>query len=255
MDSTYIEKKGSIQNQAELYYKKSVDLQTRDGICLINKTSLVEGSTVLDLGCGTGNLTAVLAEKVGPTGRVLGIDPDRERINFATKNDTSANASFIQADGETFPEDKYDLVFSNYVLHWIEDKEAVFKRVHANLRPGGQFTYTLCQALPPLCAELLKTMKSNIERAIVQMHYFTTVSELQELATTTGYTVAYQEMGVSRLPFLDYDSALDFLYASTNGQINPATADKTGLEQLKQKYTNKSVEFAEEYATFILVKD
>ena len=244
-----------MQNQAELYYKKSVDLQMKVGISLINKTSLVKGSTVLDLGCGTGNLTAVLAEKVGPTGRVLGIDPDRERISVAKDNITSANITFEEAAGDNFPEDQYDLVFSNYVLHWIEDKEAVFKRVHANLRPGGEFAITLAITLPPLCAELFEIMEPDKKKAILQFHHFASVSELLKLAIATGFTVANQEMGVGRLLFSDYDSALEFMYASTNGQVDPANADKVQLEQLKQKYINRSVEFAEEIASFILLKD
>ena len=244
-----------MQNQAELYYKKSVDLQMRDGISLIKKTSLVEGSMVLDLGCGTGNLTAVLAEKVGPTGRVTGIDPNRERIYVAKENITSSNVSFVEADGETFPEDQYDLVLSNYVLHWIEKKEAVFKRVHDNLRPGGQFVFTLCQALPPLYAELLHTLDKDKVEAFTQKLFFVTMNDLEKLATVCGFTVAYQEEGVSRLPFQSIDNALEFLYASATGHVDPSSANKTRLNRLKQKYINNTVEFAVEYASFILVKN
>ena len=242
-------------NQAETYYKSSVDLQMRDGVKLMNSLMLVEGSMVLDLGCGTGNLTAVLAEKVGPTGHVLGVDPDRQRIELARAKITKHNVTFVEADGETYPEGQYDLVFSNYVLNWIEDKEAVFKRVYNNLRPGGQFAFTLCQALPPLYAEIVGTMEQ--ERA--QIHFgklfFLTPNQLEELATKTGYKVTYREFGVSRLPFTNIDGAMDFVYGSSYGDFDPILADKTRLDQLKEKYTNETAEFAEEYASLILVKE
>ena len=52
---------------------------------------LEKGATVLDLGCGTGYLTKVLSERVGPEGKVVAVDPDGERLKIARENHSASN--------------------------------------------------------------------------------------------------------------------------------------------------------------------
>ena len=63
------------------------------------------GSAVLDLGCGTGNITSLLAERVAPESRVVGVDPDEERIDIAREGNKHTNVTFVAGDDQTFPED------------------------------------------------------------------------------------------------------------------------------------------------------
>ena len=63
------------------------------------------GSSVLDLGCGTGYLTKVLSERIGPEGKVVAVDPDGERLKIARENYSSSNIEYIQADDKTFHQD------------------------------------------------------------------------------------------------------------------------------------------------------
>ena len=65
--------------QAESYSKISGP-QYAQGIDFLAKVSIEAGQSVLDVGCGTGELAAVIAGKVGQHGKVFGIDPDGERI-------------------------------------------------------------------------------------------------------------------------------------------------------------------------------
>ena len=53
---------------------------------MIKKLQLSEGMSVLDLGCGTRNLTKILSERVGPEGRIIAVDPDKERLEIAKSN-------------------------------------------------------------------------------------------------------------------------------------------------------------------------
>ena len=101
------------QKQALVYDRVVRDhvKQDRPYSHLIDLITIAEGSIVLDIGCGTGYLSSFLAERVGPSGHVIAVDPDRERIRVAKANVKVANITFLVADGETFPEQEYDAVF------------------------------------------------------------------------------------------------------------------------------------------------
>ena len=110
--------------------------------------SPVRGSTVLDLGCGTGCLAAQLSEYVGSKGKVVAVDSDRERLKIAREKYASNNVEYVNGNDATFPEGPYDLVFANQVIHWVADKDALFERVHQSLKPGGRFAFTTDNGVP-----------------------------------------------------------------------------------------------------------
>ena len=80
------------------------------------------GDVILDLGCGTGGLSSTLVKLVGSEGKVVGVDPDKERILLAQKSHTEiANLSFQEGSDSNFPGigfETYDMIFCNLVLHW-----------------------------------------------------------------------------------------------------------------------------------------
>lgn len=97
------------------------------------------GDRVLDLGCGTGHLTARLAEG---DGSVVGVDSSSGMISRA--RDSYPELEFIHADARSLTDDidgSFDAIFSNATLHWIpeQDMDQVLSSVTDLLRPGGQF--------------------------------------------------------------------------------------------------------------------
>ena len=90
----------------------------------------------------TGYPASVLAEKVGPEGHVMAVDPDSERMKVARESYSGNNLRFLVASDKDFPEGEYNIVFSSDVIHWIKNKDTAFKRVYKNLKPGGQFGFT-----------------------------------------------------------------------------------------------------------------
>ncbi len=118
-------------------YDAISDMQLGWGIKVLDRIELSGGETVLDAGCGTGKVTALIAERV-PRGRVIGVDASRSMIDEARKrlpNDVElVVADLLDLD---LP-DPVDVVFSNATLHWIHDHDRLFERLYAALRPDGR---------------------------------------------------------------------------------------------------------------------
>jgi trans-aconitate methyltransferase len=93
------------------------------------------GECILDLGCGTGQLT----EKISLTGaEVMGVDGASEMVDRARQN--YPHLKFDVADARNFQVEKlFDAVFSNAVLHWICEPDAVIACIYKALKPGGRF--------------------------------------------------------------------------------------------------------------------
>ena len=104
--------------------------------------TIAPGETVLDLGSGAGLDAFLAAARVGPTGRVIGVDMTPEMVAQAQANAAKgdyANVEFRLGDIETLPvEDaSVDLVISNCVLNLVPDKPKAFREIVRVLKPGG----------------------------------------------------------------------------------------------------------------------
>jgi trans-aconitate 2-methyltransferase len=107
----------------------------RAGASLVDMLSPQAGERILDLGCGTGHLTAKIAESGAS---VIGLDSSVSMIAQARQNFPALK--FVLSDAKSFRFDEpFDAVFSNSALHWIQDAEAVVRCVAAALRPQGRF--------------------------------------------------------------------------------------------------------------------
>ena len=97
------------------------------------------GLRVLDVGCGSGAITRSIAEKTGPTGRVLGIDPNVNLIEQARKNAVDfPGLTFQQADVYSFDTtEQFDLVTCARTLQWLAQPEAALLNMKRFVKPGG----------------------------------------------------------------------------------------------------------------------
>lgn len=97
-----------------------------------------EPRTVVDLGCGTGSLTAELARR-WPHARVVGVDSSAEMLAEAAAHADPGRVEFVQGDVSTWePGGAIDVVVSNAVLHWIPGHDRLLTRWAAALSPGGE---------------------------------------------------------------------------------------------------------------------
>ncbi|MFC5412113.1 class I SAM-dependent methyltransferase [Larkinella bovis] len=97
------------------------------------------GISVLDVGCGSGAITRGIAERVGPQGRVLGIDPGEKLIAEARQHAVDfPQLAFQQADIYQFEtEERFDIVTCARVLQWLNRPEDALARMKNLVKPGG----------------------------------------------------------------------------------------------------------------------
>ena len=112
-----------------------------------NPTALAElkaGETVLDLGSGGGIDVLLSAKRVGPGGRVFGLDMTDEMLALARENQAKSgieNVQFLKGEIENIPlpDNTVDVIISNCVINLSADKDKVLKEAFRVLKPGGRF--------------------------------------------------------------------------------------------------------------------
>ena len=141
--------------------------------------SLKKGEIVLDLGSGAGLDSFLAANKVGKTGRVIGVDMTPEMIERARENareSNYANVEFRLGEIENLPvADNYvDVVISNCVINLVPDKRRVFAEVFRVLKPGGRLMISdivLLSELPDFIKDSVEAYIGCLSGAIMKGEY------------------------------------------------------------------------------------
>ena len=121
------------------------------------------GKSVLDVACGTGVLACAAADRVGPSGAVVGLDPSEEMLAVARRKDDTIEWLMGHAEAIPFPDESFEAVVSQFGLMFFENKAASLREMMRVLRPGGHLAVAVCDCLehsPGYCrfAELLRSL-------------------------------------------------------------------------------------------------
>ena len=186
--------------------------------------SLKPGEVVVDLGCGGGLDVFLAAQKVGPTGKAIGIDMTADMIALARKNAARGGAGGRAPDNVEFhhatidalplPDSSVDVIISNCVINLAPDKRAVFREMFRVLKPGGRVAVSDIAIRKPLPAEL--------ERDV--MAYVGCIAGAIPIAE---YRAGLSEAGFEAVDVIDSGADLN-AYAKVEGQsgcCSPAMAE------------------------------
>lgn len=173
----------------------------------------------------------------------MAVDPDKERISIARKENARENIEYQIGDDKSFPEDQYDLVFANAVLHWVKDKEELFKRVYANLCSGGVFAFTTNNgkpSFPPVITQLFQLVHPQLlDMIYFKKAHFEDSNAYQKLASSAGFSVLFTEIEEFPHKFDGVDSVLDYHFALLHGELNPASVDVEALQNFKKAHEDE----------------
>jgi trans-aconitate 2-methyltransferase len=116
-------------------YLKFSDHRLRPALELLDRVPLESPAVVYDLGCGTGQVTRLIAER-WPSASVHGLDSSREMLDKAAAG--SGPIRWIEADLRTWrPDEPSDLLYSNATLQWLDGHRELFPRLVSCLKAGG----------------------------------------------------------------------------------------------------------------------
>ncbi|GGW25020.1 MULTISPECIES: class I SAM-dependent methyltransferase [Streptomyces] len=166
--STYKSEVAAAFNSAAATYDRlGVEFFTPMGRRLVERAAPAVGDRVLDVGCGRGACVFPAAERVGPEGRVVGIDVAEAMIEEATKEAALRDAAMVELrvmDGEhpDFAPHSFDVVLGSYSVIFLPDAPTALARYAPLLSPGGRLAFTspvfsddTFPFLPPVFTELI----------------------------------------------------------------------------------------------------
>ena len=200
----------------------------------------------MDIGCGTGYHSKVIADLVGDEGSVVGIDPDTERLRLAKEKYSASNIEYLERSAEDIPGGSYDLVFSNHVLHWCNDIDLVFRQVASKLKTGGIFAF-MCvtqQSAPP------EMFSDELKRALT----FSTINKevVKNLASSYSFTQFFLNVHECVHVFESVHEMVRFFMVHTHGKFDETHFNIPAMMKL---FENGTVVFKDPIITCILSKD
>lgn len=220
-----------IQTQwnAELYDRKH-SFVSKLGADLVELLSPKSGECILDLGCGTGHLTNKIASQGA---QVIGVDSASTMIEQARKNYPQLDFAVEDARNLSYTE-QFDAVFSNAVLHWIQEAEDVVVGISRGLKPGGRFVAEFggrgnVQAIITAIYNAIQTAGCPSD-AILNPWYFPSIGEYGSLLEKHGLQLIFATLFERPTPLEDGEKGLQnwvkmFGNSFLNGYIEETQAN------------------------------
>jgi len=208
---------------------------------LLQIAALKPGERVLDVACGTGHVTRLARERVGPRGSVVGLDPNPGMLAAArAATPPTQSIDWHQASAEKMPlsDGAFDAVLCQLGLQFVPDKAAALSEMRRLLTSAGRLVLSVVGPMPALFASLAEALSRHVNaqssgfmRAVFSLH---DPEQLRRLLRDA----AFQEIEIqSRPALLELPPAEEFLWqyvqsTPLSGQVAEVTdAQRTALAQ------------------------
>jgi ubiquinone/menaquinone biosynthesis C-methylase UbiE len=214
--------------------------QFHHGLGLLDALYVHAGDAVLDVGCGTGLLTEAAAQRTGPDGEVLGIDPLPLRVQRARQR---AQGRFETRVGraeelQDLPDAHYDVVYFNSVIHWVSDQPKALQWAFRVLKPGGRVGFTtMAEDVPHdlhLVLRALLEEEPSWRQASVGAPNKLTRERAATLLTAAGFEVTLNEIREFDDAFDSVDDVIAFSRASSFGNFLSSLPD-SDIARLRER--------------------
>lgn len=200
---------------------------------VIEAAQIQSGQRVVDVGCGTGVLTQMVAEQIGPEGVVVGVDINEGMLDLAGKK--APEIEWRQAPAEALPldGDSFDSVVSQFALMFFENQQGALEEMMRVLRPGGSLAVVVWDKLeniPGLAAKnQLWQQLFGAEAADEAPYSLGDLRVLQRLFASAGIPDAQiqSHQGTARFASIE-----DWIYAGVKGWTQDDSIDEEQLELL-----------------------
>ena len=203
---------------AEEYLNLSSIVQGRFMDVLLSKVPLKSGHTCLDVGCGTGNLTAEIGRKLGDSSLVIGCDPDSQRIGTARRNHSLPRIKFYEGTicEIELEENFFDIALSNVVYHWMNkvQQQKTTEKVFSLLKSGGVFGLQIGHDLPFNVAKLIPYVSANLQEWLQDNLFYFTEHYYREHFTNAGFEIVSFDLAAYDLPVQSLDDYLQLIDAT-----------------------------------------
>jgi trans-aconitate methyltransferase len=228
------------QNWNTALYEKEHSFVWQLGESLLQWLAPQPGECILDLGCGTGHLT----DKIASMGsQAWGMDSSAEMIETAQTN--YPHLRFTVGDAKNFVVDEpLDAVFSNAVLHWIQDADAPIASVYRALKPGGRFVAEFGGKgnVAVIAQAITDTLETMGYPQLDCPWYFPSIGEYATRLERQGFEVVQATLSDRRTPLAGEETGLaNWLRMFTTGWLSPLSdGEKTQVvETLEEKLRSK----------------
>ena len=237
---------GSLRDTSDLArrYSETSHWQRQRGRLLIDLAQPRAGERVLDLGCGTGELSCELARRVGPSGRVVAIDPAAARLERARATRPAGLDQLVfeqaaAADLARFENRSFDLVYSNYAVHWVLDQPAMLGEIRRVLRAGGRFASEFLSEPIPLFVDLIELMPNGDD--IAGENRFLGEAPWREMIAARRLETERFERPEIPLRYADLPGLFDWLEATSHGAFEAARIAPAARRDLESRFPGEIV--------------
>lgn len=177
-----------------IHYDDRLSFVSKYGTSLITLLHPQANERILDLGCGTGHLTAKIAQS-GAT--VIGVDYSEEMLTAAKNH--YPHLSFRREDGQALPfEQEFTAVFSNAALHWLQEAEQTAVSISKSLQSAGRFVAEFGGAGNVACIVncVYSVLKDHgrVDGERYNPWYFPTIGAYSQLLEQAGMEIRFIEL-------------------------------------------------------------